>query len=100
LRWPSANRRAHQVLFTESKRLDLFKEWHSGFSVTLSATHKKYDPLLNLPEKDIYVNGISGQPLNNFETSAKFRFAYLEKFLEKHVLPLQPRQPVPPHRRV
>lgn len=71
-----------KFLFTEEKRLDLFKEWHSGFSVTLSASDKKYDPLRNLPAKSLYADGISGQALNNFETSVKFRFAYLEKFLE------------------
>jgi Family of unknown function (DUF5686)/CarboxypepD_reg-like domain len=70
-----------KFLFTEEKRIDLFKEWHSGFSVTLSANNKIYDPLLNLPSKNIYPSA-SGQVLNNFETSVKFRFAYLEKFLE------------------
>jgi hypothetical protein len=71
-----------KFLMTEEKRLDLFKEWHSGFSVTLSGTSKIYDPLKNLPSKDQYMTGVSGQPLNNFETSVKFRFAYEEKFLE------------------
>ncbi len=71
-----------KFLFTESKRVDLFKEWHSGFSMTLSATSKQYDPLKNLPDKAIYTVGVTGEPLNNFETSVKFRFAYLEKFLE------------------
>ena len=70
-----------KFLFTEEKRVDLFKEWHSGFSVTLSATDKKYDPLRNLPGKEIYAIP-GGSPLNNFEASIKFRFAYLEKFLE------------------
>ncbi|HSC36979.1 MAG TPA: DUF5686 family protein, partial [Chitinophagaceae bacterium] len=47
-----------KFLFTESKRLDLYKEFHSGFSVTLSATDKKYDPLLNLPAKSLYTAGV------------------------------------------
>ncbi len=71
-----------KFLFTEEKRLDLFKEWHSGFSVTLSGANKKYDLLRNLPPDSLYRKEINGQPLNNFETSIKFRFAYLEKFLE------------------
>ncbi len=70
-----------KFLFTEEKRIDLFKEWHSGFSVTLNATDKKYDPLRNLPSKTVYP-AESGEIFNNFETSIKFRFAYLEKFLE------------------
>jgi hypothetical protein len=71
-----------KFLFAEEKRLDLFREWHSGFSVTLSAISKLYNPLRNLPDKSIYTNGLGGEALNNFETSVKFRFAYLEKFLE------------------
>lgn len=71
-----------KFLFTEEKRVELFKEWHSGFSVTLNTTSKRYDPLRNLPSKNIYNTGIPGEALNNFETSLKFRFAYLEKFLE------------------
>ena len=71
-----------KFLFTEEKRLDLFKEWHSGFSVTLSGAGKKYDLLRNLPPDSLYSKQIDGQPLNNFETSVKFRFAYMEKFLE------------------
>ncbi len=72
-----------KFLFTEEKRADVFKEWHSGFSVTLSATSKKYDPLRNLPGKDLYPSE-SGELFNNFETSVKFRFAYLEKFFENY----------------
>jgi hypothetical protein len=71
-----------KFLFTEEKRLDFFKEWHSGFSVTLSGTDKKYDMLRNLPPDSMYSKQINGEPLNNFEASVKFRFAYLEKFLE------------------
>ena len=72
-----------KFLFTEEKRIDLFKEWHSGFSATLNASSKQYDPLLNLPFKTAYP-AESGQVFNNFETSIKFRFAYLEKFLETY----------------
>jgi len=70
-----------KFLFTEEKRIDLFKEWHSGLSVTLNATDKKYDPLRNLPSKTVYP-AVSGEVFNNFEASVKLRFAYLEKFLE------------------
>ncbi|MEO5681915.1 MAG: DUF5686 family protein [Chitinophagaceae bacterium] len=70
-----------KFLFTEEKRVDLFKEFHSGFSVLLNATDKKYDPLRNLPSKTAYP-AESGDVFNNFEASIKLRFAYLEKFLE------------------
>ncbi len=72
-----------KFLFTEQKRIDFFKEWHSGFSVLLNTTSKKYDPLRNLPFKSAYPKE-SGDVFNNFETSIRFRFAYLEKFLETH----------------
>jgi len=70
-----------KFLFTEERRIDLFKEWHSGFSVTFSNASKKYNPLRNLPGKELYP-AESGEVFNNFESSLKFRFAYLEKFLE------------------
>lgn len=72
-----------KYLKTELKQIDLFKEWHSGFSVLLSNVHKIYNPLDNLPDKNIFFNGSSkGNPLTAFETSIQLRFAYLEKFLE------------------
>ena len=72
-----------KFLFTAEKRVDYFKEWHSGFSVLLNVTDKKYDPLRNLPFKSAYP-ATSGATFNNFETSVRFRFAYLEKFLETY----------------
>jgi len=70
-----------KFLNLEQQKLELFKEWHSGFSVTLTGDRKIYDPVLNLPPKEIYL-GTSGEPLNTFEMSVNFRFAYLEKFFE------------------
>jgi len=70
-----------KFLNLEEQKLELFKEWHTGFSVTLTGDRKIYDPLMNLPPKSIYEN-TSGQPLNTFEFSVNLRFAYLEKFFE------------------
>lgn len=70
-----------KFLMVEEEKLEYFHEWHNGFSVTLTGTRKQFDPVRNLPSKDIY-KGTEGTPLNTFETSVKFRFAYLEKFLE------------------
>ena len=70
-----------KFLGIRQKKLELFKEWHSGFSVTLTGDNKIYDPIKNLPPKEIYAN-TAGQPLNTFEASIKLRFAYLEKFFE------------------
>ena len=66
-----------KFLFKEEGRVDFFKEWVQGFSVTLSAAHAKYDPVQNLPPKQTFPD-----PLINFEASIKLRYAYLEKFFE------------------
>jgi hypothetical protein len=72
-----------KFLKTELAQVDVFKEWHNGLSVTLSGARKLYNPLMNLPEKEIFLDGGgTGEPLNTFEASIQVRFAYLEKFLE------------------
>jgi hypothetical protein len=70
-----------KFLNLEQEKLELFKEWHSGFSVTLGMDNKLYNPVLNLPPKEIYA-GTTGEPLKTFEVSVGLRFAYLEKFFE------------------
>ena len=65
----------------EEKKLELFKEWHNGFSVTLTGDDKRYDPLLHLPSKAGFEK-YGGDPLNSFETSIRLRWAYLEKFFQ------------------
>lgn len=73
-----------KFLKTELMQMDLFKEWHSGLSFTLSGARKLYDPLLNLPAKELFedVNDGTTQALNTFEASVQVRFAYLEKFID------------------
>lgn len=70
-----------KFMMLEEEKLEYFHEWHNGFSVTLSGLRRKFDPVRNLPTAEIF-KGSSGDPLTTFETSARFRFAYLEKFLE------------------
>lgn len=70
-----------KFLKLEQEKLEFFKETHSGFSITLTGIRKKFDPILNLPSRDIFKDGVA-DPLNTFEVSARVRFAYLEKFLE------------------
>lgn len=65
----------------EEKKIDYFKSWDNGFSMTLGAVNKKYDPLRNLPPKSLFESA-TGESLNNFELSVRLRFAFLEKFLE------------------
>jgi hypothetical protein len=70
-----------KFLNLEEEKLEMFKEWRSGFSVTLTGDHKIYDPILNLPSKDIFTSSL-GNPLNSLELAIKLRFAYLEQFFE------------------
>lgn len=78
----------------EEYRLDIFKEWLSGFSIAPSVVRKTFDPIQNLPPKSLYPDG-KGESLNNFETSIMFRFAYLEKFLESHFYRVSMGSPYP-----
>lgn len=70
-----------KFLMLEEQKLEYFHEWKNGFSITLTGSRKQFEPVRNLPKADIF-NGTSGEPLNTFETAIRFRFAYLEKFLE------------------
>ncbi|TDH23346.1 carboxypeptidase-like regulatory domain-containing protein [Segetibacter sp. 3557_3] len=71
-----------KYLSLEEKRFEAFKETNFGLSFLLEVTHKQYDPLMNLPGKLLFSNNIPGDPLRNFETAIRFRFAYMEKFIE------------------
>jgi hypothetical protein len=66
-----------KFLMTDEKKVELFKEWKPGFSVTLGGLHKSFDPLRNLPPKSLFP-----EELSTSELYIKLRFAYLEKFLE------------------
>lgn len=70
-----------KFMMIDAKNIDLFKEWKNGFSVGLGAAHKTYDPLVELPPKSIFVNGTDSSLITT-EVSVKFRYAFLEKFLE------------------
>jgi len=70
-----------KFLKVEQQRLDFLHETNSGFSFELSTARRQFTPIRALPDKSIYGTG-KGAPLNNFEISAKIRFAYLERFLE------------------
>ncbi|MFT4024312.1 MAG: DUF5686 family protein [Flavihumibacter sp.] len=64
-------------------KVEYFKEWSPGISATLIAQHKTFDPLKNLPPKEIFdQTGNKGVSLTNFELALRLRFAYNERFLE------------------
>jgi hypothetical protein len=68
------------INLTEQK-LEWFKEWINGFSFTLTADHKVYNPELNLAPLSDFEKG-PGNPMNGFEMAINLRFAFLEKFFE------------------
>lgn len=71
-------------LKVDEKRFELFRENLNWMSNRLTITHKISTPLRNLLPSDSFPVGGNGNPFNNFEVSLKFRFAYLERFLESH----------------
>jgi hypothetical protein len=78
IRKPNTTRKFIRV---KEMRFEEFNEWGKGFSTEWFFTHVQYDPLKNLPLKSAFPVG-SGTELTNFEVALKFRFAYLEKFIE------------------
>jgi Family of unknown function (DUF5686) len=70
------------INLTEQK-LEWFNEWLNGFSVTLTADHKVYNPELNLASISYFEKG-TGNPMDGFELSIKVRYAFLEQFFETH----------------
>ncbi|MET0242163.1 MAG: DUF5686 family protein, partial [Flavitalea sp.] len=66
-----------KFLMTDEKKVDLFKEWKPGFSVLIGGLHKTYEPLRNLPSKELF-----SEALVTTEFSVRLRFAYLERFIE------------------
>lgn len=67
-----------KFLSVEEKKLEIFKQTQEGFSVTLTGSNRSFEPLRNLPPKEIFTDGI----LSTTEISVRLRYAFLEKFLE------------------
>ncbi len=67
----------------EEAKLEYFREWNPGISVHFHGIHKSFNPLQNLPPKELFENnGGKGEALTNFELGARIRFAYNERFFE------------------
>ncbi|MBZ5858498.1 DUF5686 family protein [Flavihumibacter profundi] len=66
----------------QEAKFEYFKEWSPGISATFMGIQKKYDPLYNLPPKELFEDGAKGDALNNFELGVRLRFGYNEKFYE------------------
>jgi hypothetical protein len=70
-----------KFLFQRGQKLQLFREFHPGFSLLLEGNRRQYTPVRNLPGKELFLTN-RGEALNTFEASLRFRFAYLEQFIE------------------
>jgi hypothetical protein len=69
----------------QMEELEYFNSTANGWSAKVELRRKRFTPLLNLPLKENFTNG-SGQPINNFESSIRVKFAYLERFLDGNYL--------------
>jgi hypothetical protein len=69
------------MMLTEGK-LEFFRDTKIGLSTTLTAAHKKFEPVLNLPSKSLFTNGNKDSSIHATEVSIRLRYAFLEKFLE------------------
>jgi Family of unknown function (DUF5686)/CarboxypepD_reg-like domain len=78
IRKPNTTRKFLQL---QDVRFEVFNELGKGFSTEWFISHRKYDPLKNLPFKTSFPVK-QGESLTNFEVALKVRFAYLEQFIE------------------
>jgi hypothetical protein len=78
IRKPNITRKFLQL---QDVRFEVFNELGKGFSSEFFISHRKYNPLKNLPSKNNYP-ALTGGALANFEIALKLRFAYNEQFIE------------------
>ncbi len=71
-----------KFLQIDEKKIEAYKQTKGGFSVLLTGAHKSFDPLRNLPPKEIFTGSLKNGDLSTAEASIKIRYALLEKFLE------------------
>ncbi|MCW3117797.1 MAG: carboxypeptidase-like regulatory protein, partial [Chitinophagaceae bacterium] len=71
-----------KFLMVDEKKIDFYKETKSGISVQLTGLHKTFEPLKNLPPKEIFSASLGTSDLATAEIALKIRYAFLEKFLE------------------
>jgi Family of unknown function (DUF5686)/CarboxypepD_reg-like domain len=79
IRKPNITRKFIQL---QDIRFEVFNELGKGFSSEWFISHRKYNPLKNLPLKSSFPVSNSGEALTNFEVALKLRFAYNEQFIE------------------
>ncbi len=71
-----------KFLMIDEKKIEFYKESKSGIAVQLSGSHKIFEPLRNLPPKELFNSSLGNGDLSSAEIGIKIRYAFLEKFLE------------------
>ncbi|WP_241237939.1 DUF5686 family protein [Pseudoflavitalea rhizosphaerae] len=71
-----------KFLMMDERKLEFFRDSKIGLSVTVSGSHKEFDPVANLPYKSMFAASVKDSSLKTAEFSIRLRYAYLEKFLE------------------
>ena len=71
-----------KLINIEEQKIEYFKEWRTGLSLTSSLHRKIYNPIKDLPGKrDFSATDFPGN-FNDFQFNVRLRFAYLERFLQ------------------
>ncbi len=73
-----------KLAFSNDEKLEINKEYHSGFSHKLILQHSDYTPDAPLPYKDIFFDRFDrgSDHIVNSEVGVLLRYAYKEKFIE------------------
>lgn len=71
-----------KLIQIEEQKIEYFKEWRAGLSLTSSLHRKIYNPIKDLPKKEDFSIGDNPGNFNDFQFNFKLRFAYLERFLQ------------------
>jgi hypothetical protein len=71
-----------KFLLIDEKKGEYLQEWHNGFSARLTLLHKAFEPLLNLPPKELFTGISKTGTLATSEVILRLRYAFLERFLE------------------
>lgn len=71
-----------KLISIEEQKIEYFKEWRTGLSLTSSLHRKIFNPIKDLPRKQDFPSSAIPGNFNDFQFNLRLRFAYLERFLQ------------------
>lgn len=71
-----------KLISIEEQKVEYFKEWRTGLSLTSSFHRKVFNPIKDLPKKQDFASTDLPGNFNDFQFNLRLRFAYLERFLQ------------------